>query len=316
MKVKFIVLLRKFLVKVGVNINRQFLCFDIGGTFIKYSVLDQNGQTLQASQKVATALQETSNKILEQLESITREISEETSLAGIAISTAGVVDAQTGSISYSGYTIPGYTGTPLKQALEEQFRLPCAVINDVNAACYGEFWKGFPETGKPQSLVCLTIGTGVGGGMILEGELYSGYSGMAGEIGYLPLKEGLFQDLASTTALLKAAQAVEGLELTGEELFEKLTSDANSAYHVVLDNFIESLAEGLLSIIYLLNPEMIVLGGGIMAQEEILLPKLTAALEKQVIDKRFLVAQIKAASLGNEAGMLGALYHLLQSRTE
>ena len=302
--------------RVGVNINRQFLCFDIGGTFIKYSVLDQNGQTLQTSKKVATALQETSNKILEQLESITREISEETSLAGIAISTAGVVDSKTGSISYSGYTIPGYTGTPLKQALEEQFRLPCALINDVNAACYGEFWKGFPEAGKPQSLVCLTIGTGVGGGMILEGELYSGYSGMAGEIGYLPLKEGLFQDLASTTALLKAAQAVEGLELTGEELFEKLTSDANSAYHVVLDNFIESLAEGLLSIIYLLNPEMIVLGGGIMAQEEILLPKLTAALEKQVIDKRFLVAQVKAASLGNEAGMLGALYHLLQSRPE
>lgn len=302
--------------RVGVNINRQFLCFDIGGTFIKYSVLDQNGQTLQTSKKVATALQETSNKILEQLESITREISEETSLAGIAISTAGVVDSKTGSISYSGYTIPGYTGTPLKQALEEQFGLLCAVINDVNAACYGEFWKGFPEAEKPQSLVCLTIGTGVGGGMILEGELYSGYSGMAGEIGYLPLKDGLFQDLASTTALLKAAQAVEGLELTGEELFEKLTSDANSAYHVVLDNFIESLAEGLLSIIYLLNPEMIVLGGGIMAQEEILLPKLTAALEKQVIDKRFLVAQIKAASLGNEAGMLGALYHLLQSRTE
>lgn len=304
--------------KEGVNISRQFLCFDIGGTFIKYSVFDQGGQSLQAIDRVMTSIQVDGNQILEQVLEITKDVVQSTDLAGIAISTAGVVDSQTGAISYSGYTIPGYTGTQLKKSVEETFNLPCAVINDVNAACYGEFWKGFPEgERKPQSLVCLTIGTGVGGGVMLNEVLYTGFSDMAAEVGYLPLKKGLFQDLASTTALLKAAKEIEGLELTGEAFFEKLKTETDSTnYQVVLDNFIESLAEGLLLIIYILNPETIVLGGGIMAQEALLLPMLKAALEKQVIDKRFLNARIKAATLGNNAGMLGALYHLIKSSTE
>ena len=304
------------IVKEGVNIDGQFLCFDIGGTFIKYSLFDQSGKQLQATVKVATAIQIEGNQILEQILLITEQLSMVNTLKGIAVSTAGVVDSQTGAISYSGYTIPGYTGTQLKARLEEKFQLPCAVINDVNAACYGEFWKGFPTSGKPQSLCCLTIGTGIGGGLIINDTLYTGFSDMAAEVGYLPLKKGLFQDLASTTALLKAAQEVEGIELTGEAFFEKLATEPNSAYHDVLENFIESLAEGLLMIIYILNPETIVLGGGIMAQAALLLPKLETALEKQVIDHRFLSSQIKAASLGNNAGMLGALYYLLQTLGE
>lgn len=302
--------------KEGVNINGQFLCFDIGGTFIKYSMFDQSGRQLQATAKVATAIQIEGNQILEQILLITEQFSAVKSLKGIAVSTAGVVDSQTGAISYSGYTIPGYTGTQLKARLEEKFQLPCAVINDVNAACYGEFWKGFPESEKPHSLFCLTIGTGIGGGMIINDKLYTGVTDMAAEVGYLPLKKGLFQDLASTTALLKAAKEVEGIELTGEAFFEKLATEPNSAYHELLDNFIESLAEGLLMVIYILNPETIVLGGGIMTQADVLLPMLEVALEKQVIDQRFLASRIKAASLGNNAGMLGALYYLLETLEE
>lgn len=305
------------IVKEGVIINKQFLCFDIGGTFIKYGVFSQTGQMLQPTKKVATSIQADGNQILEQILDITGEFVKTTDLVGIAISTAGVVDSQTGSINYSGYTIPGYTGTQLKKSVEENFNLPCAVINDVNAACYGEFWKGFPEGGKPDSLVCLTIGTGVGGGVIIHNKLYTGFSDMAGEVGYLPLKNGLFQDLASTTALLNAAKEVEGLELTGEAFFEKLKTGADStAYQAVLERFIHSLAEGILLINYILNPETIVLGGGILAQADLILPMLQTALEKQVIDKRFLTAQIKTASLGNNAGMLGALYHLLHTLTE
>lgn len=303
--------------KEGVSIRQQFLCFDIGGTFIKYSVFDQTGQSLRTVEKVATTIQANNNHILEQILSITEGVVRVIKINGIAISTAGVVDSQTGAISYSGYTIPGYTGTRLKEIVEATFNLPCAVINDVNAACYGEYWKGFEGRDKPKSLVCLTIGTGVGGGIIIDEQLYTGSTDMAGEIGYLPLKKGLFQDLASTTALLESAKQIEGLTLTGEAFFKKLTTEVDgSAYQMVLDNFIDSLAEGLLLMIYILNPETIVLGGGIMAQAGLLLPRLQTALEKQVIDQRFLTTHIKAASLGNNAGMLGALYHLLQSLKE
>lgn len=299
--------------KEGVIIEQQFLAIDIGGTFIKYVTFNQQGSQLRATEKVATIISEASNQILAQVLEIVEAISSEVTLSGVAISTAGVVDAADGSIRYSGYTIPGYTGTPLKQTIEHHYQLPCAVINDVNAAAYGEYWQSFGENDKPKSLCCLTIGTGVGGAFVLDGQVYVGATGMAGEVGYLPFAEGLFQDLASTTALLKAAKQVDGKDLTGETFFQLLAEDANSGYQVVFDNFITALAQGILTVSYVMNPEVVILGGGILAQESIILPKLEASLKKQAIDERFVSAEIKAAKLGNNAGMLGALYYLLES---
>lgn len=296
------------------RLNMNYLCFDIGGTYIKYAMFNAFGEQLTATEKVKTRIEEQTNHILEQILEIIKGVQLNETLAGIAIATAGVVDSSTGSLRYAGYTIPNYTGTPLKEKVEELTKVPCVVINDVNAACLGEFWQGFPEGKQPNSLICLTIGTGVGGAVMFNKQLYYGMTDMAGEIGYLPINGQHFQDLASTTALLKAATEVVGYEITGEEFFELLSRADSSEIQQVFANFIDALATGILSIQYLLNPECIVLGGGILAQEAIILPALQLALKAKVVDERFLTAQIKSATLGNNAGMLGALYLLLNAR--
>ncbi|MBK0348320.1 ROK family protein [Aerococcaceae bacterium zg-ZJ1578] len=289
----------------------SYLGIDIGGTFIKYALLDEQGEALTETYKVKTHCTESTNYILEQVIAICEEMQAKYDFKGVAVGTAGVVNSSDGSIAYAGYTIPEYTGTPIKRQVESATGRRCTVINDVNAACLGEYWKGFGQANRPQSLVCLTIGTGVGGAVLIDGHLYEGSSYMAGEVGYLPLANGkMFQDAASTTALLAQAESALGYQVSGEQFFELLAAN-DEKVQVVFDSFIDSLAQGLLTIHYLLNPEQIVLGGGVLAQKAVILPALTRRLSEIVIDQRFLSAKISAAQLGNNAGMLGALYYHL-----
>ncbi|MBF6626674.1 ROK family protein [Aerococcaceae bacterium zg-BR9] len=289
----------------------SYLGIDIGGTFIKYALLDEQGEALTKTYRVKTHCTDTTNYILDQVIEICQAMQAKYDFDGVAVATAGVVDSTAGTIAYAGYTIPEYTGTPIKKRVESVTNRRCTVINDVNAACLGEYWKGFVPDSRPQSMVCLTIGTGVGGAVLIDGHLYEGKTYMAGEVGYLPLPGGrMFQDMASTTALLAHAQEALGYRVSGEQFFA-LLNDKDEKARFVFDTFIDSLAQGLLTIHYLLNPEYIVLGGGVLAQSAIILPALKQRLSDIAIDKRFLTAKISAAQLGNNAGMLGALYYHL-----
>lgn len=286
----------------------SYLGIDIGGTYIKYAVFDHEGLQLCATERQKTQVTASSNHILDQVCQICRSTQEQYPLQGVAISTAGVVDSQKGLITYAGYTIPGYTGTPLKERVEALTRIKCTVINDVNAACLGEYWKTFTDVEKPKTLVCLTIGTGVGGAIIIDGKLYEGPSFMAGEVGYLPIEGQYFQDLASTTALLSDAKRQLKEEISGEEFFKRLRFASDQGVQQVFDRFISALAKGLLIMQYTLNPDQIVLGGGIMAQHDIIIPAVEQKLKALAVSERFLTAKISPARAGNNAGMLGALY--------
>lgn len=293
-----------------------YLCIDIGGTFIKYALFDRDAQQLDATNKVKTRIRDASNDILTQVVELIHHYTKATILEGIAISSAGVVNSHTGKIEYSGYTIPGYTGTEIQSTIESQFGIKCSVLNDVNAASLGEYWKGVGKDAKPNTMVCLTIGTGVGGAIILDGHLYEGPSFTAGEVGYLPLKHGNFQDIASTTALLSMAEKALGYFVTGEEFFSRLQQDhADYAKSKkVFDDFIDNLATGIVVIQYIMNADLIVLGGGILAQEHLILPAVTAKMRNLLADERFMPDQVCAAKLGNNAGMLGALFHHLHTQ--
>lgn len=290
----------------------SYLAIDIGGTFIKYALFDAFGRQLNETQRVKTKLTDTKNFILDQVLEICEECQLKEQIEGIAVATAGVVDSQKGSIAYAGYTIPNYTGTPLKKDIELHTGVKCTVINDVNAAALGEYWKGFVGELKPYSLICLTIGTGVGGAILIDGKLYEGIGFTAGEVGYMPINGQYFQDLASTTALLSNAEKRLGYHLNGEEFFEYLKNHSSNEITDVFDEFIDALAQGILTIQYLLNPECIVIGGGIMAQEQLIIPALKDRLKQIAVSERFITADIKAAQLGNNAGMLGALYRYFQ----
>ena len=290
----------------------NYLCFDIGGTFIKYGLFNEKGEALGQTQKVKTSVDQYSNQILQQVLSITKQVQSQESLSGVAISTAGVVDSRDGSIRFAGPTIPGYTGTPLKVEVEALTGLPCYVVNDVNAACLGEYWQASRTGQPPKSMICFTIGTGVGGAVVLDGQLLTGVSDMAGEVGYLPIGKAAFQELASTTALLEQAAQATGENLSGEAFFDRLVATGDPVLSQVLDQFLNHLATGLLSAIYLLNPEVLVLGGGILARADLIMPRLMAILEQRVIDPRFLTTEIRPAQSGNDAGMLGALSQLIK----
>ena len=289
----------------------NYLAVDIGGTFIKYSVLSGEGQVLKETSKVKTKIDDSQNYILDQVIEIVDAILEDYQLEGVAISSAGVINSDKGHVEYAGPTIPGFTDTPIATMIKDKFNIKCTVINDVNAACLGEYWKGFESGHKPKTMVCVTIGTGIGGAVIVNGKLHEGETYRAGEIGYIPIDGHYYQDLASTTALLNEVKQAFGKTLSGEQFFEELEKGSDEKYTLIFNRFVSNLAKGLLTIQYLLNPEIIVIGGGIMARHDLILPALKEEMSKTVVDDKFLAKSILPARAGNDAGMLGALYHHL-----
>lgn len=287
---------------------KNYLCIDIGGTAIKYGLYNRAGQKV-----TSFASDQTNNAIAEQNISNTlrkkiREL-KHLGLAGVCISSAGVVDPEAGKIIYSGYTIPNYTGTALKEMVETEFQLPCEVENDVNAACLGEYWQGALK--GTTSGICLTVGTGVGGALLIDGQIFHGAGYTAGEIGYMTINGARFQDIAATSALVQRVRMRKGLPLDGKEIFH-LAEAGDPICIEEIEVLIQSLTTGLVNIIYLLNPERIVLGGAIMAQEAYLKPRIQKAMDLKIQDDQFKQTELHFAQLKNDAGMVGALYNFIK----
>lgn len=289
----------------------NILAFDIGGTTIKVDVYDETGMSLGLFSEQATQidLAQGCNRILEQVLRIVSDYQEQVSLDGVAISTAGVVDSDSGKVIYAGYTIPDYAGTDFVTAIGERFQLPVSVENDVNCAALAETWKGAATACK--SAVMVTIGTGIGGSLIYEGKVIAGRAFTAGEVGYLPLGRKDWQTEASASSLVKRYQAASGLEhQTGKTFFAAVDKGDKLALGV-LDQYLDALSQGLLVLSYTFNPEVLILGGGILARSDLLLKPLLDKLREKVEDERFLPGEVVAASLGNEAGRLGAVANFI-----
>lgn len=285
-----------------------FAVIDIGGTSIKYGIINEEGILVETNDR-DTEAEKGGLSIIEKVKEIIHEMIKKNKIEGIAVSTAGMVCPKEGKIVFAGPTIPNYTGVEVKKILEEEFNLPCFVENDVNCAALGEFSYG---AGKgTRSMACLTIGTGIGGALIIDGKILHGFSNSAGEIGYMIVRGEQIQDIASTSALVKNVASRKGLD----------TSFIDGRY--VLDNYekgdvickeeVEKLADNLAlclsSVVYLINPEVVVLGGGIMAREEIFRPLIENSLKKYLIESVYKNTKIAFAELKNTAGMKGAYYN-------
>lgn len=290
----------------------SYACVDIGGTSIKYGVTDGGGRFLAKGAAPNPVRAGGVGDMVSLVVSRIRAYEQAYPLAGIAVSTAGMVDPATGDILYAGESFPGYTGTRLQAILTEACRLPCRVENDVNCAGMGELWLGAGRGAK--SLVCLTIGTGIGGCVILDGRLVHGASNSAGEVGYMRVGEpGTLESLASASQLVREAAAAKGMaadEVNGELVFAWAQAGDDAAARAI-ERQLERLAAGIANVCYVLNPEVVVVGGGIMAQEGYLKPRLLAALEAAILPQVYAATRFAFAQLGNDAGMIGALYCLL-----
>ena len=276
------------------------LTLDIGGSEIKAAHYQTDGSCSKTLPNQKTAVSAQDNHIGTQIVQICREEQTHTALQGVAISSAGVIDPYRGTVLHAGPSIPGYSGTALKQTIENQCGLPCSVENDVNAMALGEAWLGAAQNSS--SALCLTLGTGLGGAILLEGKLWRGANYAAGEIGVCPLGDGRrLEQAASTTALLATYAERRGEHINGKTLFQRLRAgDADAA--------------GLLPAIHLLAPETLLIGGGIAAQHDLIEPRIRAQLAEKLPAQHFMPKNIRCASLGNRAGMIGALRWFLDSR--
>lgn len=289
----------------------KIIGIDIGGTTIKADLYDDFGTSLNQFKEIETIIDYDlgMNQILNQVCDLIGEYILNYSIDGVGISTAGVVNANTGEIIYAGYTIPGYIGVNFTSEIEKRFGLSTFVENDVNCAALGELWKGQAKDKK--NVVMVTIGTGIGGSIIVNGQIVNGFNYTAGEVGYIPIGNSDWQSKASTTALIHLYQKKSlKTNQTGRTFFTDLSSGDKVAKET-FEIFVENLTKGLLAISYLLNPEILILGGGILAKKDILLPEIQSSLAKNVMDNRFLPKNVVAATLGNEAGRIGAVKNFL-----
>ena len=292
----------------------NILGIDIGGTSIKADVYDEDGTALGHFSEQSTKIchENQTNEILEQICDLIASYQSSLDLDGVAISTAGVVDSQSGKIVYAGYTIPSYSGTDFSSEIQKRFSIPVTVENDVNCALLGEMWKGAAR--NSHSTVMITVGTGIGGGIFTNEQILSGHNFTAGEIGYLPIGNADWQSLASASALVQMYEEASGLHhQTGKTFFEAVDKGDPVALKV-LETYIHHLAQGLVTLSYVLNPEKMILGGGIFARSDVLLPLLQNELYHAVQDQRFLPREIVTATLGNEAGRLGAVAKFLMDQ--
>ncbi len=280
----------------------RIAALDIGGTAIKAAVWE-NG-CLRDLREVPTPVTCAAD-LLQAAEAIVREMG---NVAAVGVSTRGQVDGN-GVILFDNGPISDYTGVRVKERLKQALGIPVTVENDVNCAAWAEAVLG---AGKDHSdFLCVTYGTGIGGAIIQNGALYHGANWSAGEFGALqlfsqePKGEGLcaafYENMASASALVEQAQAVDPTLQNGRQVCARMGDPALSP---VIDRWVTNVSWGLSSLIHIFNPALIVLGGGILQNEE-LFHRIESCTRSQLMPG-FEVAQLKQAQLGNSAGLIGA----------
>jgi glucokinase len=282
---------------------------DLGGTKVKAGIINQDGQIL-------TLIEEQTNKqeLMNQLLSLIKRLlhNNEFNIEGIGIATAGRVNVENGSILYATSNLPGWTGIKVKERVEELFSIPTVVDNDANCAAYAEMELGLVK--QVNNFICITLGTGVGAGIILNGELHRGKNGGAGDIGHMILipngrpcncgKKGCWEQYVSGTALkldINEDSPFLNRTILPENIF-KLACESNPIAVKIVERFIDNLAVGIISLQNILDLDCFVLGGGVIDSSPYWWNQLVNKL-KMITNQPLMV---RKTELRNNAGMLGA----------
>lgn len=284
----------------------RILTFDIGGTNIKYAISNEKF-ILTDKHTVPTEAQKGGQELVLKIISI---IEQYDNIDRIGISTAGQVDSENGIVVYSTDNIPYYTGMMVKKIIENKTGIPTFVENDVNAFAMGEAKFG---AGKGKSdFLCLTYGTGIGGALYLNNKLYKGMGSSAGEFGHMITHaggkqctcggEGCYECYASTKALLDSVNKRNSTQLNAFEIFEK-ENFSKPEIRSVIDQWIDEMIIGLINIIYIFNPPLIVLGGGIMNEDYVI--DLIDRKIYNLLMENFRDVNIVRSKLGSDAALLG-----------
>ncbi len=280
---------------------------DIGGTAIK-SGMYALGKVVDV-REAPTNAQRGAEAVIEKVGDIIETYDE---YEAIGISTTGQIDTQEGRVTFAGNNIPGYSGLEIKKMLERRFHMPVFVENDVNAAALGEAYFGAGM--GIDNFLCLTYGTGIGGGIVLNGQIQRGAQFAAAEFGGIlvhpearpwgkadeDIFAGCYERYASVTALVKQAKLVDETLENGRIIVSRMQEPEVAA---VVGHWVHEVAIGLATLIHIFNPALVLLGGGIMEQS-VIAHQVRDEVSGLVMDiyKKTL---IRPTILGNHAGMYG-----------
>lgn len=281
-----------------------FIGFDVGGTHIKHGVIDENGNELTSGEFDTP---DDKNTFKQCWQAVVEEYEKEHAITAIGVSFPGHINTHTGQAAKAG-ALDYLDNENLCELFGELTSLPVSAENDANCAALGERWRGAGR--NYASFVCITIGTGIGGGIVVEGDIYRGSHYRAGEFGVIPVGDNgeCMHEVASASGLMKACRRALALpedEMPGgEALFERMESDVH--LREAVEQWAHFLARGVYSVISMFDPQAVLIGGGISEQEKIyrLLDKYLQRFEEW----EALKVPILPCELGNQAGRLGAVW--------
>ena len=299
---------------------------DVGGTNVKLALVNENGQIVYSNSvptRAEMGYEFTVNNIKQAIYELLKETKlEAKDIQGIGFGFPGQVDYKAGIVR-NAPNIPGWVEVPIAKLIEDEFNIPTRVDNDVRCAALGELNYG---AGKGcENMVCITVGTGIGSGLIINGKLVRGASNAAGEIGHIKLQmhegpicgcgdTGCFEAFASGPSIVAMAEEyIKGGKSTkfremanGTAITPFIVCEAAKAGDPVAQRIFTIMGEylgiGLASVVNLLNPEKIIIGGGVADAGEILMRPLVDTLRKRAMKIAGSAVEVVPAQLGNTAG--------------
>ncbi len=283
----------------------QVIGVDLGGTAIKLGRFTEDGVCLQAL-SVTTPQPAFPEAVVAAIAAAIEQVDPEPQAIAIGIGTPGPADAA-GRIARVAINLTGWQNVPLADWLEAKTGRPTVLANDANCAGLGEAWLGAGR--KFRHLILLTLGTGVGGAVILNGELFVGRSGTAGELGLVTLNSDGPPCNSGNNGSLEQYASVQAIQrrtgLDPAELGARAKAGDPEAL-AFWQAYGRDLGAGLASSIYVLTPEAVVIGGGVCGSAEFFFPAVVAEINRRVLPSSREGLQLLRAELGNQAGMVGA----------
>ena len=310
------------------SVRKYYLGIDLGGTFIKGGIVDDLGNVI-ASDKIPTEREGGPQHVTLNIVGLCKQLLSKTTLSeadivGIGIGVPGMIDSQNGEVVFSNNF--GWEHFYIAPEVEKHMGVPVKIANDANVAALGETKFGCGK--KYKNTVMLTLGTGVGGGIVLDGKLYEGNRSAGAELGHSVImrggeqcscgRRGCLETYASATAIIRdTVRAMNAHsdskmweigstnKVNGKTAFDYYEIDEYA--RLVVDNYIESLGVGIANIANVFRPEAVILGGGVCAQGDALITPLKKQLAREIYaGERGPSVDIVIAELENSAGLLGA----------
>lgn len=309
---------------------KYYLGIDLGGTNIKAGIVDETGAILH-KQSIKTFGARPYEEIINDMADLCHTVTQNANISweqveAIGIGVPGAVNQKDGMIVYTNNL--NLTGVPAGKMLAEKLQKPVYLGNDASCAALGEFVSGSAK--EYNSIILVTLGTGVGGGIILNGKLWEGFNGAGGEIGHMVIhsggepcscgRQGCWEAYSSATALIRDTKRAmeehpesylhtllsQRSKISAKTAFDAVKKGDKTAKEVV-DRYLFHLSEGLANISNIFEPDAIILGGGVCNEgDALLVPLKELVAPKFHAGDRLPHADIKIASLGNDAGIVGA----------